>query len=122
VVGRSPGDSVIKLAQSGLVRNAEFECNLEFGKGLARAPSRASSEGKLVCFFVFSARKFGTMLIPRWRWEKLLSYGEVVCFVTAWAVGLLLAADGRRPAMDPSASRSMAATSESLGIQAKLHR
>jgi hypothetical protein len=62
------------------------------------------------------------MVLTRWRWEKLLSYGEVVCFVTAWAVGLLLAVDGQRPANDPTASRSMAATSESLGMQAKLRR
>jgi hypothetical protein len=58
----------------------------------------------------------------RWNWPKLFSYGEVVCFVSAWAIGLLLAVQGQRAESERSASRAFAATSGSLGIQATLRR
>jgi hypothetical protein len=61
---------------------------------------------------------FGSMLIARWDWQKLFSYGEVVCFVSAWAIGILIALEGQRPNEDRTATRSFASTSDSLGIQA----
>ncbi len=64
----------------------------------------------------------GTMLTSRWSWEKLFSYGEVVCFVSAWAVGLLIAMEGQQPATGRTATRTFAATSDSLGIQAMLRK
>jgi hypothetical protein len=64
----------------------------------------------------------GTMLSIRWNWQKLFSIGEVVCFASAWAVGLLIAMDGRPPQQDQNATRTFAATSDALGIQAKLDR
>jgi hypothetical protein len=64
----------------------------------------------------------GSMLTVRWDWQKLFSYGEVVCFVSAWAIGILIALEGQRPGQDRSATRSFAATSDSLSIQAKLQR
>jgi hypothetical protein len=64
----------------------------------------------------------GAMLSIRWDWQKLFSYGEVVCFVSAWAIGLLIAVQGERPAQDRTATRTIATTSDSLGIQAALHR
>jgi hypothetical protein len=64
----------------------------------------------------------GTMHSIRWDWQKLFSYGEVVCFVSAWAIGLLIALEGQRPGDDRTATRSFAATSDSLGIQANLRR
>jgi hypothetical protein len=64
----------------------------------------------------------GSMLTARWDWQKLFSYGEVVCFVSAWAIGLLIALEGQRPKQDRSATGSFAATSDSLGIQATLQR
>jgi hypothetical protein len=64
----------------------------------------------------------GTTLTIRWNWQKLFSIGEVVCFVSAWAVGLLMAIDGRPPKHDRAATRTFAATSDSLGIQAAVRR
>jgi hypothetical protein len=64
----------------------------------------------------------GTTFSIRWNWQKLFSYGEVVCFVSAWAIGLLVAVQGQRTDREPSASRTFAATSDSLGIQATLRR
>jgi hypothetical protein len=65
---------------------------------------------------------FGTTLSTRWNWQKLFSYGEVVCFVSAWAVGLLLAMQGQHPASDRVTTRSFASASDALGIQANLRR
>jgi hypothetical protein len=55
-------------------------------------------------------------------WRKLFSYGEVVCFVSAWAIGLLVALQAQQAEKDDTAVRSFAATSDSLGIQAHLVR
>jgi hypothetical protein len=63
-----------------------------------------------------------TMLSTHWNWQKLFSYAEVVCFVSAWAVGLLIAGDGHRSERDASSVRTFAATSDALGVQAKLLR
>ena len=64
----------------------------------------------------------GSMISIHWNWQKLFSYGEVLCFVSAWAVGLLMAIEGQRPGQERTATRSFAATSDSLGTQAKLIR
>jgi hypothetical protein len=58
----------------------------------------------------------------RWNWQKLFSYGEVVCFVSAWAIGLLVAVQSHRGDDDERASRSFAATHDRLGIQATARR
>lgn len=58
----------------------------------------------------------------RWNWQKLFSYGEVACFVTAWAIGLLIAAQSRMPEAERVASRSFASANDTLGIQAQLSR
>jgi hypothetical protein len=63
-----------------------------------------------------------TMLSFRWNWPKLFSYAEVACFVSAWAVGLLIAGEGQRPDNERRATRSFAAAPDSLGNQAKLTR
>ena len=63
----------------------------------------------------------GTMLPIRWNWPKLFSYGEVVCFISAWAVGLLIAMQGERGDADRIATRAVA-TSDAIGIQANLAR
>ncbi len=63
---------------------------------------------------------FGTTVSTRWNWQKLFSYGEVVCFVSAWAVGMLLAMQGQQASNDAPATRSFASASDSLGVQAKL--
>jgi hypothetical protein len=63
----------------------------------------------------------GTMLPIRWNWPKLFSYGEVLCFISAWAVGLLIATQGERVAADRLAARAVA-TSDALGVQANLAR
>jgi len=64
----------------------------------------------------------GTTFSIRWNWQKLFSYGEVVCFVSAWAIGLLVAVQSHRAESDRSTSRTFAVTSDSLGIQATLRR
>ncbi len=63
-----------------------------------------------------------TMLSIRWNWQKLFSYAEVVCFISAWAVGLLVAVQGQRPNHDRAVTRIFAATSDVFGIQATLTR
>jgi hypothetical protein len=62
------------------------------------------------------------MLSIRWDWKKLFSYGEVVCFVSAWAIGLLVALEGQRPGNDRTATQTFATASDSLGFQATLRR
>jgi hypothetical protein len=62
------------------------------------------------------------MLSAHWSWQKLFSYAEVVCFISAWAVGLLVASEGPRADRERQTTRSFAATSDSLGVQAKLLR
>jgi len=61
-------------------------------------------------------------LSMRWKWQKLFSYGEVICFVTAWAVGLLLARDQERLVDHRATMRAFAATNELPGVQAALQR
>jgi hypothetical protein len=58
------------------------------------------------------------MLSIRWDWQKLVSYGEVLCFVFAWAVGVLLALSAERPENNRVATHRFAAASDSLGVQA----
>jgi hypothetical protein len=62
------------------------------------------------------------MLSMRWNWQKLFSYGEVICFVSAWAIGLLVAMQEQRPDQGRAVIARLAATSDVLGIQAKLGR
>jgi len=53
---------------------------------------------------------FETTLSFRWSWQKLFSYGEVVCFISAWAVGLLVAMQGERNSEQPSPHTFASAT------------
>jgi hypothetical protein len=62
------------------------------------------------------------MLSMHWNWQKLFSYAEVACFISAWAVGLLVAVQGQRPDHDRAATRIFAAASDVFGIQATLTR
>jgi hypothetical protein len=64
----------------------------------------------------------GATISIRWSWPKLFSYGEVVCFVSAWAIGLLMAIEGQRPDQTRTATRTFAASGDTLGMQAKLLR
>jgi hypothetical protein len=65
---------------------------------------------------------FDTTIPIRWNWQKLFSYGEVICFVSAWAVGLLVAMQNQRPNQEKPATRTFASASDTLGIQATLRR
>jgi hypothetical protein len=65
---------------------------------------------------------FGTTLTIRWNWQKLFSYGEVVCFVSAWAVGLLVAMQNQQPNQELTTTRTFASSADTLGIQATLRR
>jgi len=58
------------------------------------------------------------MAWTRTNWQRVFSYAEVICFVSAWAVSLLLAISAERSADDHSATRSIAVTTDVLGIQA----
>ncbi|MCI0492899.1 MAG: hypothetical protein L0Z07_08180 [Planctomycetes bacterium] len=60
-----------------------------------------------------------TLTIP-WNWQKLFSYGEVMCFISAWAVGLLVAWGGHRTVDTRVATRSFQSTPDVPGIQAAL--
>jgi len=64
----------------------------------------------------------GTTLIIRWNWQKLFSYGEVVCFVSAWAIGLLVAFENQRANPERPNAQTLASATDSLGIQATLTR
>jgi hypothetical protein len=64
----------------------------------------------------------GTTLITRWNWQKLFSYGEVVCFISAWAIGLVLALEHQRTSPERPNAQSLASASDTLGIQATLAR
>jgi hypothetical protein len=61
---------------------------------------------------------FGTTLSTHWNWNRLFSYGEVVCFVSAWAVGLLIAMQGQRSSDERPVLRAFASSADTLGIQA----
>ena len=52
------------------------------------------------------------------NWQRLFSYAEVICFVTAWAVSLLLALSAERAADERLTTRNLAVTTDVLGIQA----
>lgn len=62
------------------------------------------------------------MLGTRWNWRKLFSYGEVICFVSAWALSLLMAASAQRAPDDRADARSFAISTEVTGLQATLRR
>lgn len=63
----------------------------------------------------------GMMLPIRWDWPKLFSYGEVICFVSAWAIGIVLAWDRPQAPETPRDSmRAFASFSDSPGIQASV--
>jgi hypothetical protein len=64
----------------------------------------------------------GTTLFIRWNWQKLFSYGEVVCFVSAWAIGLLVALENQHENQDQPNAQTFAAATDTLGIQATLAR
>jgi hypothetical protein len=65
---------------------------------------------------------FGTTLSTRWNWQKLFSYAEVICFVSAWAIGILLAMQEHHSDNPQMTTRGFASTSDALGIQANLRR
>ena len=56
------------------------------------------------------------------NWPKLFSYGEVICFVSAWAVTLLMAVSAQRPADDRAVTRTFAISTDITGMQATLSR
>jgi hypothetical protein len=58
----------------------------------------------------------------RLNWQNLFSYGEVICFLSAWAVCLLMAVSSERPLDDRAATRNFVITSDVIGIQATLRR
>ena len=62
------------------------------------------------------------MLPTRINWQKLFSYGEIVCFFSAWAVGLLVALASDRPTSDRTTARSFASTNDVVGVQATLQK
>jgi hypothetical protein len=70
----------------------------------------------------FAVTMNGTTLIIRWNWQKLFSYGEVVCFVSAWAIGLLVVLESQRATPEHPNSQSLASATDTLGIQATLSR
>ncbi len=58
----------------------------------------------------------------RLNWQKLFSYGEVLCFLSAWTVCLWMAAASERPLDDRAAARNFVITTGASGIQATLSR
>src|SRR3954469_7148051 len=70
----------------------------------------------------FAVTMNGTTLTIRWNWQKLFSYGEVVCFVSAWAIGLVVALQNQRATPERPNAQSLASANDMLGIQATLSR
>jgi hypothetical protein len=64
----------------------------------------------------------GSTVFIRWNWQKLFSYGEVVCFVSAWAIGLLVALQNQRLNPEHPNAQSLASATDTLGSQATLAR
>jgi hypothetical protein len=62
------------------------------------------------------------MLPPRTNWQKLFSYGEVVCFFSAWAIGLLIVLSANQSSDDRTAARRFASASDVPGVQATLQK
>jgi hypothetical protein len=62
------------------------------------------------------------MYRSRLNWQKLFSYAEVICFLSAWGVCLLMAASSERPLDDRAATRNFVITRDLSGIQATLRR
>ena len=63
------------------------------------------------------------MMLPmRWNWHKLFSYGEVVFFISAWAIGLSIAMQEQRADETRASVARVNAASDTLGIQATLTR
>jgi hypothetical protein len=62
------------------------------------------------------------MLGTRWNLRTLFSYGEVICFVSAWALSLLMAASVERSRDERADARSLVITTEVTGLQATLRR
>jgi hypothetical protein len=62
------------------------------------------------------------MLPPRTNWQKLFSYGEVVCFFSAWAIGLLIVLSAKQSNDDRPAARRFASASDVPGVQATLQK
>jgi len=58
------------------------------------------------------------MLLTATNWQKLFFYGEIACFVAAWAFGLLVALSEWPEATDLAPADSFAATTYLPGIQA----
>lgn len=56
------------------------------------------------------------------NWQRLFSYGEVICFVSAWAVTLWMAAAVQRVQDPRPSARSIAAAGDIGGLQATLRR
>lgn len=83
---------------------------------LARAGWRGVGPSTILC-----GTMFGTTYYPGyWNWRRLFSYGEVVCFVSAWIVGLLVAIQGQQANNSRPTTRTFAAVNDTLGIQANL--
>lgn len=62
------------------------------------------------------------MRLPaRINWQKLFSYGEVVCFCSAWAVGLLIALSADQSTSERTSAGSIASASDVPGVQATLY-
>ena len=55
-------------------------------------------------------------------WQKLFSYAEVICFLSAWGVCLWMAASSQRPLGDRTATRNFLIQRDVPGIQATLRR
>ena len=62
------------------------------------------------------------MFWSRMNWKKVFSYGEVICFISAWLVTLLMAYTAERSPIDQEATRSFAITTDISDIQATLTR
>lgn len=65
---------------------------------------------------------FGAVFTNRWNWQRLFSYGEVLCFISAWALGIAIATQAEKVETERVTSRSFASANDALGIQAQLRR
>jgi hypothetical protein len=55
----------------------------------------------------------------RWNWQILFSYGEVICFASAWLVALVMSLSAQRPTNDRATMPTFALSHEAGGLQAR---
>jgi hypothetical protein len=88
----------------------------------AVAGSQLGGDAGAARFFEWISLATRTMHWLRFNWQKLFSYGEVICFLSAWGVALLMAVSSQHSFDERNAARNFVIRDNVTGIQATLRR